>query len=168
METGLGYVGNGEAIYVGTARGRTTDCGNPQDNSDYNVIAENRFGPGVPSENVDVKEYTHGGIISNNTFNGTALQGIHASTSWVALKGRGWVVSDNLGVGLGVSGAGIRVLERAETFGSNNMVVRNTCKRLSAGSVCVFVDPRTTNNTLRENRVLESDETVRVSNMPVD
>ncbi len=158
-------MGNGEAIYVGTARGRTTDCGNPQDNSDYNVIAGNRFGPGVPSENIDVKEYTHGGVIRDNIFNGTALQGIHASTSWVALKGSGYVVSDNIGVGLGVTGAGIRVLERAETFGSNNVVVRNTCKNLSPGSVCVFVDTQTSNNTLSDNRVLESDETVRVSNL---
>ena len=164
-DTGLGYVGNGEAIYVGTARGRTTDCGNPQDNSDYNVIASNRFGPGVPSENIDVKEYTHGGVIKDNVFNGTGLQGIHASTSWVALKGTGYVVSDNVGVGLGVTGAGIRVLERVETFGSNNMVVRNTCKQLSTGSVCVFVDARTSNNTLSGNRVVDSDESVRVSNL---
>jgi len=111
-----------------------------------------------------VKEYTRGGVIKENFFNGTALQGIHASTSWVALKGSGWVVSDNIGVGLAVTGAGIRVLERVETFGSNNLVVRNTCKQLSAGSVCVFVDARTSNNTLRNNRVMESDENVRVSN----
>lgn len=57
-DTGKGYVGNGEGIYIGTAHGRTTDCGNPQDNSDYNVVANNVFGPNVPSENVDVKEYT--------------------------------------------------------------------------------------------------------------
>ena len=163
-DTGLGYVGNGEAIYVGTARGRTTDCGNPQDNSDFNVIAANVFGPNVPSENVDVKEYTHGGVIRDNMFNGTALQGIHASTSWVALKGKGWKILNNTGTGLGVSGAGFRVLQRVETFGSDNIVEGNTCKELPAGSVCIFVDQRTTNNTVRKNRVVESDYSVRVSN----
>ena len=70
-DTGKGYVGNGEGIYVGTARGRTTDCGNPEDNSDYNVLSNNVFGPNVPSENIDVKEYTTGGVIRGNVFNGT-------------------------------------------------------------------------------------------------
>jgi len=161
-DTGKGYVGNGEGIYVGTARGRTTDCGNPEDNSDYNVLSNNVFGPNVPSENIDVKEYTTGGVIRDNVFNGTDLRGIHASTSWVALKGRGWRLENNVGVGMGVeNGAGIRVLERAPGYGGSNVVRGTTCRGLSKGSVCVFVDARTTNNTVEGVKVEESDPSAR-------
>ena len=96
---------------------------------------------------------------------GTDLRGIHASTSWIALKGKGWRVEDNVGVGLGVEGgAGIRVLERVPTFGSDNVVRNNRCEQLSRGSVCVFVDGRTTNNTVEGNSVVDSDASARVTN----
>lgn len=146
--TGRGYVGNGEAIYIGTASGRTVNCGSPSDQSNYNVVKHNLFGPSVPSENVDVKEYTTGGVIVDNVFNGTDLRGIHASVSWVALKGRGYTVANNTGWGLGVKGAGIRVLKRAPLYGSDNVIFNNTCHGLKDGSYCVFVDRRTKNNTV--------------------
>jgi hypothetical protein len=70
QHTGKGYVGNGEGVYVGTASGQTVLCGNPKDETNYNIIRDNVFGPNVPSENVDVKEYTTGGQIINNIFDG--------------------------------------------------------------------------------------------------
>jgi hypothetical protein len=164
--TGRGYVGNGEGIYIGTARGRTVDCGNPEDQSNYNIISRNVFGPNVPSENVDVKEFTTGGTIVGNQFNGTDLRGIHASTSWIALKGKNYTIENNVGVGLGVDeGAGIRVLQRADGFGNGNLIKNNTCRDLSRNSWCVFVDKRTSNNVLENNAIVDSQNAKGVSNV---
>lgn len=153
LHTGKGYVGNGEGVYIGTASGRTVDCGKASDQSNFNTVKNNTFGPNVPSENIDVKEFTTGGIIIGNRFNGSGLKGIHASISWVALKGREYVVENNTGIGLGVKGSGIRVLQRAPTYGSGNIIRYNTCHNLSDGSYCIFIDPRTTNNTMACNRL---------------
>lgn len=170
MHTGKGYPGNGEGIYVGTASGRTVDCGNPSDQTNYNVIVNNTFGPKVPSENIDVKEYTVGGRIMNNTFNGAGLKGIHASTSWVALKGKEWVVANNTGYSLAVKGAGIRVLKRAPTYGSSNLFLNNTCYGIEEDSFCIFIDPQTKNNTLgcgdEKNSIQSSAATSSLTNQP--
>ena len=155
--TGKGYVGNGEGVYIGTAAGRTVDCGEASDQSNYNTIKNNTFGPHVPSENIDVKEFTTGGIIIGNRFDGSYLRGIHASISWVALKGRQYTVVNNTGTGLGVKGSGIRILKRAPTYGSDNIVRNNACHNLSDGSYCIFVDKRTTNNTV----ICNTDDTAR-------
>lgn len=170
MHTGKGYPGNGEGIYVGTASGRTVDCGNPSDQTNYNTIAHNSFGPMVPSENIDVKEFTVGGRIVNNTFNGAGLKGIHASTSWVALKGKEWLVANNTGFSLAVRGAGIRVLKRAPTYGSSNLFLNNTCYDISEDSFCIFVDPQTKNNSLgcgdNKNSLKSSAVTSSLTNQP--
>lgn len=159
QHTGKGYVGNGEGVYIGTASGRTVDCGEASDQSNYNVIQNNTFGPNVPSENIDIKEFTTGGIITENRFNGTDLRGIHASISWVALKGRQYVVANNTGIGLAVKGSGIRVLQRAPTYGSDNLIRNNTCQKLSEGSYCIFIDQRTTNNTIECNTLIMDQQT---------
>ena len=70
QHTGKGYVGNGEGVYIGTASGQTVLCGNPKDETHYTVVRDNVFGPNVPSENVDIKEYTTGGKVINNIFDG--------------------------------------------------------------------------------------------------
>ncbi len=160
QHTGKGYVGNGEGVYIGTAYGRTVACGEAQDQSDFNIIRNNTFGPHVPSENIDVKEFTTGGQIIENRFNGSDLKGIHASISWIALKGRQYTVKDNIGQGLGVKGSGIRVLKRAPKYGSDNVIRHNICHNLSDGSYCVFIDRRTVNNTIACN-ILTSDEDTR-------
>jgi hypothetical protein len=161
QHTGEGYVGNGEGVYVGTASGQTVLCGNPKDETNYNIIRDNVFGPNVPSENVDVKEFTTGGKIINNTFDGKHMKGIHASTSWVALKGNQYTVADNVGYGLNVTGDGIRIIQRAKGQASHNTVTNNTCYGLIDNSFCVFVDSRTTGNVLgcgakRGNRIFKS------------
>ena len=144
--TGRGFVGNGEGIYVGTARGQTVDCNHDPDVSSYNVIKGNTFGPNVTSENVDIKEFTEGGKIVDNTFDGSDLRGIHASTSWIDLKGNKYEVSGNVGTGLAVEGAGIKVMQRIAGEGDDNVLKENTCVGLTGTSVCLFVDPRTKGN----------------------
>ncbi|KAL4540198.1 hypothetical protein Ndes2526A_g03195 [Nannochloris sp. 'desiccata'] len=143
QHTGKGYVGNGEGVYVGTASGQTVLCDNPKDETNYNIIRDNVFGPNVPSENVDVKEYTTGGQIINNTFDGKYMMGIHASISWVVLKGTNYTVANNTGYSLNVPGGGIRIVKRGPQQASYNTVTNNTCYGLIEDSFCVFVDPST-------------------------
>jgi hypothetical protein len=143
QHTGKGYVGNGEGVYVGTASGQTVLCGNPKDETNYNIIRDNVFGPNVPSENVDVKEYTTGGKIINNTFDGEYMMGIHASISWVVLKGTNYTVANNTGYNLNVPGGGIRVVKRGPGQASYNTMTNNTCYGLIQDSFCVFIDTRT-------------------------
>jgi len=71
------------------------------------------------------------------------MKGIHASNSWVALKGTNYTVANNIGYNLNVTGGGIRIIKRAPQQASYNTVTNNTCYGLIKNSFCVFVDSRT-------------------------
>lgn len=95
-DTGLRTQFFGEGIYVGTANKnwcRYSGC--KPDASNYNVITENNIA-GTTAENIDIKEGTTGGIISGNLLNGTGMIR-SAATSWVNVKGNGWLIEDNTG-----------------------------------------------------------------------
>ena len=157
-----------QGIYVGTASGQTIRCSNPKDETNFNVFQDNRFGPNVTSENFDIKEYTRGGKLINNKFDGTDMRGIHASISWVALKGSDYEVIGNIGRGLAVEGGGIRVVKRGPGQASFNILKNNTCYGLIKESYCVYVDLKTTGNILgrgkEKNAVLESSDGSLVTN----
>ncbi|MFE5207711.1 right-handed parallel beta-helix repeat-containing protein [Streptomyces sp. NPDC056600] len=89
--TGMSGNGMGEGVYVGTANTLA-------DASDHVRILDNRIGPAVGGENVDVKEGTTGGLISGNTFDGSGLTGANYDDSWVDIKGNGYTVENNRGV----------------------------------------------------------------------
>ena len=90
--------GTAEAIYVGSSVNNwgTYTGGNP-DTSNYNIINANTFGDNIPSENIDVKEGTIGGTISNNIFNGKGLNGINSGDSWLDMKGSYYNIECNSG-----------------------------------------------------------------------
>lgn len=90
-DTGTSGNGMGEGVYVGTANTLT-------DASDHVRILDNRIGPNVGGENIDIKEGTTGGLISGNVFDGNGLTGAHYDDSWVDIKGNGYVVENNRGV----------------------------------------------------------------------
>jgi hypothetical protein len=99
-DTGLTKPSSGEAVYLGTYPGNLDEaCGGAPDRSDRNQVLDNRFGPNVPSEDVDAKEGTSGGIIRGNVSDGTGKRAIsgHFEAS-IALKARtsGYVVEDNV------------------------------------------------------------------------
>lgn len=85
----------GEGIYIGTAESNWCDISDCQpDRSDRNVIEGNVIS-GTTSESVDIKEGTTGGVLRNNSFDGSALQ---EADSWVDVKGNGWLIEGNTGV----------------------------------------------------------------------
>ena len=140
--TGRMWEGFGEGIYVGTSKRNSVLQGLPPDFSDYNEFRYNRFGPGILAENIDVKEFTTGGKIVGNYFNGTDIQGINGGFSWVSLKGNNWTVFNNTGDGLDLAGAGFRVLYQWEGEGMYNRLLGNACYNFTSdSSYCVYVSP---------------------------
>lgn len=99
-DTGLTKPSSGEAVYLGTyPRDYEVRCGtSAADQSDRNHVLNNRFGPNVPSEDVDAKEGTSGGVIRGNVSDGGGKRAIsgHFEAS-IAIKGStsGYVVEDN-------------------------------------------------------------------------
>jgi hypothetical protein len=86
----------GEGIYIGTAESNwctVTAC--QPDRSDRNTIRDNTI-TATTAESIDIKEGTTGGVVSGNTFDGSALSGSHAD-SWVDVKGNGWLIEHNTG-----------------------------------------------------------------------
>ncbi len=90
-----GRRGYGEGIYIGSAwktvrkHGYYPICA-------YNVVKENKIGPGVTAEHCDIKEFTFGTLIENNIFYGEGISGEHYADSFIDLKGNSAVVRWNI------------------------------------------------------------------------
>jgi Right handed beta helix region len=94
--TGLLKSKFGEGIYIGTANSNWctyTSCA--PDNSDRNVISNNDIA-NTTAENIDVKEGTTSGAISNNQLSGDGMVA-SAASAWINVKGNGWTVTGNTG-----------------------------------------------------------------------
>lgn len=143
--TGRLWVGIGEGMYVGTSTKNSIAAGLPRDHSDFNNITWSYFGEGITAENIDIKEFTSGGFIANNTFNGSSIAGLNGAIAWVAIKGNNYTVVNNTGSGTLRGGQGFRVLQRHKGLAHDNSILNNTCLDFELGSFCVFVDPRANN-----------------------
>lgn len=98
-DTGRVEPGFGEGVYVGSAASNWSTYGDGgPDRSDRNAIVGNRIWR-TTAESIDVKEGTTGGVISDNSFDGAGLSGAHFADSWLDLKGNGYRVAGNIGVG---------------------------------------------------------------------
>jgi hypothetical protein len=124
-ETGKRRDRFGEGIYIGTAESNwceISDC--KPDNSDRNMVQGNKI-TAVTAEPVDIKEGTTGGVISGNTFDGSALSGSHAD-SWVDVKGNDWLIEDN--VGRNSIQDGFQTHEILDGWGTGNVFRGNTAE----------------------------------------
>jgi hypothetical protein len=86
----------GEGVYVGTSDSQWcqwTDC--QPDRSDSNVVRNNRIGPNIGSDMVDVKAGTTGTLVAGNTFDGRGSR--TEQRAWVIVKGNDVVVENNRG-----------------------------------------------------------------------
>ncbi|HRD63127.1 MAG TPA: NosD domain-containing protein [Nocardioides sp.] len=84
----------GEGVYIGSAVSNWctyTDC--RADRSDRNVVKGNTI-TDTSSEAIDIKEGTTGGLIVDNTFDGSAMTG---ADSWVDVKGNNYLIQGNTG-----------------------------------------------------------------------
>ena len=155
--TGRLWAGIGEGIYIGTSTRNSIAAGLPEDRSNFNNITHTTFGDGIPAENIDLKEYTSGGVIANNTFNGTGIAGLNGAIAWVAVKGTNYTIANNTGSGTIPGGQGIRVLQVLLADNEHNSVMDNTCTDFEKGSYCVFIDARAKNTIVDcDNRRLAS------------
>ncbi|ALO13013.1 Glycosyltransferase [Streptomyces venezuelae] len=97
--TGLVQPGYGEAVYIGSAGSNWSCHGNTGgvDRSDRIQVLDNRIGPNVTAEHIDIKEGTADGVIRGNTFDGTGISGQNSADSWVDAKGTGYLIENNTG-----------------------------------------------------------------------
>lgn len=125
-DTGRLVAKYGEGVYVGSAKSNWctyTDC-NP-DQSDRVSVLNNRIGPGVTAEEVDVKEGTTGGLVQGNTLDGSGMVAVTGgATSWVDVKGNNWQVTRN--TGLFSLRHGFTDSLAATGWGNNNVFSANT------------------------------------------
>ncbi|SMD17502.1 right-handed parallel beta-helix repeat-containing protein [Kibdelosporangium aridum] len=98
-DTGLVQKGYGEGVYIGSAHSNWKCHGNNGgvDKADRVQVLDNRIGPNIGAEPIDVKEGTQGGVIRGNTFNGQGISGQNSADSWVDVKGTGYLIENNTG-----------------------------------------------------------------------
>jgi hypothetical protein len=110
-DTGTSSPDFGEAVYLGSANSHWSDPGiGGPDTSDRNQVLNNRLGPNVAAEEVDVKEGTTGGVIQGNTFDGTGMTGANSAESWVNAKGNDYRIDGNHGTHSFLDGFKVRVV----------------------------------------------------------
>jgi hypothetical protein len=121
--TGRKERGFGEGIYIGTAKSNWArfSAGKP-DNSDRNQIIGNTIS-GVTAEAVDIKEATTGGVLSNNSFDGSTITGANSADSWVDVKGNNWRIEGNTGVSSPKDGIQTHAL--VDGWGTGNIITGN-------------------------------------------
>ena len=120
-DTGLRKEKFGEGIYIGTAESNWCDISACEpDRSDRNTISGNDIAA-TTSESIDIKEGTSGGVLSDNTFDGSSITG---ADSWVDVKGNGWVIDGNTGTDS--PGDGFQTHEILDGWGTNNVFRNNT------------------------------------------
>ncbi|WP_329104803.1 cellulose binding domain-containing protein [Micromonospora sp. NBC_01699] len=97
--TGLVQPGYGEGVYLGSAQSNFACHGNSGgiDRSDRVQVLDNRIGPYVTAEHIDIKEGTEGGVVRGNTFDGRGITGQNSGDSWVDAKGNGYLFERNTG-----------------------------------------------------------------------
>jgi hypothetical protein len=120
-DTGLRKPKFGEGVYIGTAESNwcdITDC--EPDHSDGNLVEGNDIA-GTTSESVDIKEGTTGGVVRDNTFDGSALA---KADSWVDVKGNDWTIEGNTGTSSPQDG--FQVHEVVDGWGHGAVFSENT------------------------------------------
>ena len=95
--TGLEQPGYGEGVYLGSANSNW-ECfgvnGGP-DAGNFIQVVNNRIGPGVAAEGIDIKEGTHDGLISGNTLDGTGEKNSNSGDSTIDVKGNNYTITGN-------------------------------------------------------------------------
>ncbi|ANN20322.1 hypothetical protein SD37_35195 [Amycolatopsis orientalis] len=154
-DTGREYAGYGEGIYFGSANGNWPS-GIP-DRSDRNKALNNKIGPNVRAESIDIKEGTTGGELRGNVFDGTGQSGEHFADSWVDLKGNNYVVADNRGTKVFVHNAtygGFEVHVQLDGWGRGNTFSGNTADVQSSYAYGFYlVKAATGNKVCASNKV---------------
>lgn len=85
----------GEGIYIGSFSTQWVDG---PDRSNENQILDNRFGPNVTADHIDLKAATSGGVIRGNRFDGRGMVEVSGNNpAWVSVFGDRYTVERNAG-----------------------------------------------------------------------
>lgn len=155
-KTGLRKPQFGEGVYVGSSKSnwcKVSDC--QEDRSDRNVVTGNTISD-TAAENVDIKEGTTGGTLSDNSFDGTGMQGENHADSWVDVKGNGWTVTGNRGVDSPLDG--FQTHELLAGWGTDNTFTDNTVDLGNSSGVAFAFRPVEGNTVSCDNTVVGSNE----------
>ena len=145
----------GEGIYIGSAESNWEDLtGGEPDSSDENLIEDNRI-EDVTAEAIDVKEGTTGGIIRNNTFDGSGMEGDDFADSWVDVKGNDWLIEGNIGTTSPADG--FQTHEILDGWGTGNIFRHNTAE-LVDGDHGFALTPSLDNVVECNNEVYDADK----------
>jgi hypothetical protein len=153
-DTGRWVAEFGEGVYIGTAW--VDWAGGSPDRSDGNLIVGNHFGPDVRAEHVDAKAGTTGGVIRENTFDGTGLIMSRESwpASWVIISGSGYTVEGNIGAKAPRDGFFVR--QPAPGWGNDNVFTKNTADVQGPGYGFHIGSDTSGNRVLCDNVVLNA------------
>ncbi len=163
----------GEGIYIGSAKNNwaTYTNGNP-DLCDSNRVLNNKIGPNITAECIDVKEGTTGGLIRGNQFDATGITGANSGDSWIDVKGNYYLIEENTGTNPGGSifKDGYQVHCAVPGWGSYNTFRNNNCT-VNATGYGFNIQLSGSNGTTTGNKVY-SNNTVSgaaggVSNIPL-
>jgi parallel beta-helix repeat protein len=121
--TGLRKAKFGEGIYIGTAESNWCDVSDCEpDASDRNTIESNTISK-TTAESIDIKEGTSSGVVKDNTFDGSTIDG---ADSWVDVKGSSWLIEGNTGTNSPMDGFQTHEIESG--WGDNNVFRGNIAK----------------------------------------
>lgn len=126
----------GEGIYIGTAKSNWATVTNGElDKCDSNKVLNNKIGPYVAAECIDIKEGTTGGLISGNTFDAKGIQGANSADSWIDVKGNYYIIENNTGHNSQPSALldGYQVNVAYNGWGNYNEFKNNICNVNAAG-----------------------------------
>lgn len=126
----------GEGIYIGSAKSNwATYTNGMPDNCDSNRVLNNKIGPAITAECIDVKEGTTGGLISGNSFDATGITGANSGDSWIDVKGNGYLMEGNTGFNPGgtIFKDGYQVHVAYPGWGNDNVFKNNTCTVNASG-----------------------------------
>jgi hypothetical protein len=133
-DTGKSNTEYGEGIYVGSWVSHWSQCGSGPDRSDRNQILDNKLGPNVTAEHLEMKEGTTGGLIRGNTIDGTGMvQTQSYNDSWAEIKGNDYLIEDNRGAKS--IKYGFQTYVQTSGWGNNNVFRRNRVEQLPSGGI---------------------------------
>lgn len=163
----------GEGIYIGSAKSNwATYTNGLPDNCDSNKVLNNKIGPAITAECIDVKEGTTGGLISGNSFDATGITGANSGDSWMDVKGNNYLIEGNTGFNPGGSifKDGYQVHVAYPGWGNHNVFRNNSCT-VNASGYGFNIQLSGSNGTSAGNKVYSSNSVTGaaagVANIPL-
>ena len=124
--------GKGEGVYIGS------DDKFGVDRCYRNHVINNRIGPGVTAEMIDLKQNSVGSVVSGNILDGRDLCGCNFATSLINVKGNENEILNNIGKNAKEHMFKVSTTQRGQ--GKYNLFQGNKClSGLRSGFTCVHV-----------------------------